>query len=108
MEGLLFSFGVGIGVMSIMESSESEIDRLGRLLQESEERIEHLNDLLRESRQITADFGGLSSQQLLLAGSISSDGRVFVEVCMISVVCVFSLGEAPSDFFQTWRRFVVL
>ncbi|OAE30099.1 hypothetical protein AXG93_1112s1160 [Marchantia polymorpha subsp. ruderalis] len=108
MEGLLFSFGVGIGVMSIMESSESEIDRLGRLLQESEERIEHLNDLLRESRQITADFGGLSSQQLLLAGSISSDGRVFVEVgnnkpprnVLALVPVIDETGRERTDLFR--------
>ncbi|KAL3690759.1 hypothetical protein R1sor_004410 [Riccia sorocarpa] len=68
MEGLLYSFGVGIGVMSTMESSEAEIQRLSRLLQESEEKIDHLNELLRESRQMTADF-----HSPVPAGNISSD-----------------------------------
>ncbi|KAL2623378.1 hypothetical protein R1flu_003583 [Riccia fluitans] len=80
MEGLLFSFGVGIGVMSSMESSEDEIRRLGRLLRESEEKVDHLNELLRESRQITADFGSMSPGYPVLTGNMSADGHQFVEV----------------------------
>jgi hypothetical protein len=44
MEALLFSFGVGIGVVCTVKSSQCEIDRLNQLLKAAEAQVQILKE----------------------------------------------------------------
>jgi hypothetical protein len=49
MEALLFSFGVGIGVMCTVKSSQCEIDRLNQLLKAAQAQVQILKEEVKMS-----------------------------------------------------------
>ncbi|CAM6110798.1 unnamed protein product [Calypogeia fissa] len=74
MEGLLFCFGVGIGVMSLIDGPDDKVERLSKELQKSEEKVESLNNMLLQARESsTAQATASLSKEIVVAKLDSSD-----------------------------------
>lgn len=81
MEGLLFCFGMGIGVMSLINGPNDNVERLSRELQKSEEKIENLSTLLVQARESSVVQATASlSKEIIVAGRFSSEEVVTEEV----------------------------